>query len=53
MEELKPSYESPNIADCKYVASYTWMDRATPTIMVPGKSPFKFIENESRYFGIP
>lgn len=25
------------IKDCEYVASYNWLDRETPTILVPGK----------------
>ena len=29
--------DTPSIKDVQYVASYSWLDRATPTIVVPGK----------------
>jgi hypothetical protein len=28
--------EKPAIRDCQYVASYNWLDKKTPTILVPG-----------------
>ena len=28
--------ETVGITDCKYVASYNWLDREDPTILVPG-----------------
>lgn len=31
----KATYD-PKIKDCKYVASYSWLDRGTPTVMIPG-----------------
>jgi hypothetical protein len=30
--------EKPAIRDCQYVASYNWLDKKTPTILVPGKA---------------
>ena len=27
----------PTIKDCKYIASYNWLNRNTPTIVVPGR----------------
>ena len=32
------SEAAPTIEDCEYVASYTWLNRKEPTILVPGKS---------------
>lgn len=29
---------SPRIANCKFVASYNWVDDEQPTILVPGQS---------------
>ena len=28
---------APTIEDCQYVASYSWLNRKKPTILVPGK----------------
>lgn len=39
------------ITDCMTVTSYNWLDRAKPTIIVPGKSDFSFdpfLADESR-----
>jgi len=30
---------APHITDCKYAASYSWVDSKVPTILVPGKPP--------------
>ena len=32
-----PGDVTPRIEDCDYVASYSWLNRKTPTILVPGK----------------
>ncbi|KAI9700288.1 MAG: hypothetical protein M1836_002303 [Candelina mexicana] len=33
------SQDPPKIENCEYLASYNWLDRATPTIVVPGSPP--------------
>ena len=33
---VKSIITHPRIEDCEYVASYNWVDRGTPTILVPG-----------------
>ncbi|GLA96391.1 hypothetical protein AtubIFM57143_003856 [Aspergillus tubingensis] len=37
--ELEKSEECPLITSCQYVSSYTWLGRATPSILVPGEPP--------------
>ncbi len=34
---LPLSDKLPNITGSEYVASYNWLDRSTPTILIPGK----------------
>ncbi|PYH88611.1 hypothetical protein BO71DRAFT_338470 [Aspergillus ellipticus CBS 707.79] len=35
-EELPKAPERPRITACDYVASYTWLGRSTPSIVIPG-----------------
>ncbi|KAJ6024727.1 geranylgeranyl pyrophosphate synthetase [Penicillium herquei] len=37
--ELERSQECPQITSCEYLSSYTWLDRASPSILVPGEPP--------------
>ncbi len=34
--DISESSFSPKIADCEYVASYSWLQSVSPTIIVPG-----------------
>ncbi|KAL4968240.1 uncharacterized protein BDV14DRAFT_151770 [Aspergillus stella-maris] len=53
-----PEKESPKIAGCKLVGSYNWLNRKSPTILVPGEppkwtpvsSPGKLPEDNDSYF---
>ena len=36
-DQLRGPRPTPSIKDVQYVASYSWLNRATPTILVPGK----------------
>ncbi|KAL4949891.1 hypothetical protein BDW69DRAFT_187879 [Aspergillus filifer] len=39
MKTILPEKESPKITDCKLVGSYNWLNRKSPTILVPGEPP--------------
>lgn len=36
-DELQEARDNPQITGCAYVASYTWLARAVPSIVVPGE----------------
>ncbi|KAF2277902.1 uncharacterized protein EI97DRAFT_415643 [Westerdykella ornata] len=53
--------ENPEITECAYIASYTWTNEASPTIVVPGKPPLwtpphgpqQLREDEGEFFRDP
>ncbi|KAF2189156.1 hypothetical protein K469DRAFT_683604 [Zopfia rhizophila CBS 207.26] len=55
------SSDVASIANCKYVASYNWLNERTPTIIVPGKPPLwtplkepqRLKEDKGEYFRDP
>ncbi|KAN0085300.1 hypothetical protein V8E54_001767 [Elaphomyces granulatus] len=38
-EDLQVSSYDPRITSCSYVASYSWLNRAVPSVMIPGEPP--------------
>ncbi|KIX03283.1 uncharacterized protein Z518_06835 [Rhinocladiella mackenziei CBS 650.93] len=38
-EDISNSSYEPKITDCRYVASYTWLDGGPPSILIPGRPP--------------
>ncbi|KAF8964248.1 hypothetical protein BDZ97DRAFT_1817182 [Flammula alnicola] len=49
--EVDESQEDVQITDCKYVGSYNWLKRDTPTILVPGSPPLW--QNRAAPYTIP
>ncbi|KAK5048891.1 hypothetical protein LTR84_005311 [Exophiala bonariae] len=38
-EDISHSTHNPQIKDCVYVASYSWLDAKGPTVIIPGQPP--------------